>query len=542
MKNILEDFLEALEIKYTRRFANTLYQEHPHKFNMFGLKNMLSMYGVKSMGVCCDNKNLLGLNYPCILHIHNDFVVGLDCDADTITYLNHGKKLVVGHEEFKKTWTGNALVVEESTDAKETDYKEHKREELVSTVKTYSIPLMLIIATFVGIVQNYDIIGGIGIFRIALSFVGVLICSMLLEKQLLGESHYGDIVCSMFNHTDCNSILEGPKAKVFGISWSEIGLGYFMANILLISLYPISSSFIAAMNWVAMLYGIWSIYYQWRVAKSWCMLCIMSQIIIWIMGIMAIFSYNTLFIINVGNYILSCMIFAISIIATHKYAAFHIANNEREHALQQYCSLKANKNVAKLLIESEESYRTTFDDSSIVFGNPKARLRVTILSNPHCTPCARLHKQVERLLNINADEICVQYIFFPFHEQMEDSCRYLVYIYKNSNKGEALHRFSIWYDKERFNHENITKTYIAKIHTQEIEEEVNRHRKWRKKTSIIETPTILINGYKLPKEYELGDFIMFNNMVITEKNILQDINGRSTTPLGAELQTAEETV
>lgn len=70
MKNILEDFLDALEVNYTKQFAITLYQEHPHKYNMFGLKKMLDVYGVKTLGVRVESTELLSLTYPCIIHTH----------------------------------------------------------------------------------------------------------------------------------------------------------------------------------------------------------------------------------------------------------------------------------------------------------------------------------------------------------------------------------------------------------------------------------------------------------------------------------------
>ena len=55
------------------------------------------------------------------------------------------------------------------------------------------------------------------------------------------------------------------------------------------------------------------------------------------------------------------------------------------------------------------------------------------------------------------------------------------------------------------------------------------------------TPTILVNGFELPAEYEIEDLTMIVN-IVKDENILQDINGRSTTPLGAEQLSAEETV
>lgn len=543
MKTILENFLDALDISYTKRFTRNLFEEHPHKNNMYGLKKMLDVYGVNTLGVYVEKKKLSELNFPCILHTHGDFVIGLSCDANTIKFLQHGKETTLTHDVFSKTWTGNALVVQETTNATEPDYKEHQRDELISFVKAYSIPVMLVLAVIIGLVGNWESINIFEIIRILLSCSGIFVCAMLMEKQLYGESRYGDRVCSLFHHADCSSVLDGPMAKVFGISWSEIGLGYFAANILLLVLIPSSSEFVTVINWIAMLYGIWSIYYQWRVAKSWCVLCIIVQTIIWAMGIIAAMPYfTTPFMFSLICSLQSCIVFTISIVAVHQYASACTTEKECVHAVQRYRALKANGDVAKALIEKSEYHETTLSDSSIIFGNPNAKIRLTILSNPHCNPCARMHKRVERLLSMKEKEICVQYIFSSFNETLEDSSRYLIYCYISNHIDEALRKLASWYAKDKFDYERILKNNVEHLHTEEIENEMEKHRNWRNRTSITATPTILVNGHILPKEYVLEDLAMIANINITEKNILQDINGRSTTPLGAESLSAEETV
>lgn len=534
MKTILEYFLDALEIDYTRHFAKALYQEHPHKYNMYGLKRMLDVYGVKTMGVYVNTKDLPELNYPCILHIHGDFVIGLNYKADTVRFLQHGKETTLSYDVFRQTWTGNALVVQETTDAIEPDYKEHRRDELMSMAKTYCIPVMLALAIVIGLVSNFESMGIFEVICILLSCSGIFVCTMLMEKQLYGESRYGDRVCSLFNHTDCNNVLDGPMAKVFGISWSEVGLGYFTANILLLALIPSSSEFVTAVNWIAMLYGIWSIYYQWRVAKSWCVLCMIVQVVIWVMGIAAILWRPEPFVLDITSSLLACIVFVISIITVHQYALNHVAKEERVRAIQQFRALKTNDIVAKVLFENSEYYETTLNDSSIIFGNPKARICVTILSNPHCNPCARMHKRVERLLSMRENDICVQYIFSSFNKELEDSSRYLISCYFDHSEDEAMHKFTLWYTKEKFNYKKNVKEKNAHIHITLVEKEIEKHRMWCEKTSLVATPTVLINGYILPKEYELEDVTMIISNDIIEKNILQDINGRSTTPLGAE--------
>ena len=80
MKNILESFLDALEVRYTKKYADSLYDEHPHRGNMYGLQQMLGVYGIRTLGVYLEEKDLTRLNYPCILHTGNDFAVALDCN------------------------------------------------------------------------------------------------------------------------------------------------------------------------------------------------------------------------------------------------------------------------------------------------------------------------------------------------------------------------------------------------------------------------------------------------------------------------------
>ena len=546
MKNIFEQFLDAIEVPYTRLFAERLYNEHPHRNNMYGLKKMLDVYGVNTVGVRIESKDLSTLNFPCILHTHGDFAIGLDCTDEKITYMLHGKKTEVEHDVFKQTWTGNALVVSETTDAVEPDLKKHEREEILSKAKLYSIPALLVLAFIVGLADNVTT-GSPSFFyvpELLLNIMGIAVCAMLMQKQLFNESKYGDRVCSLFHHADCNSVLDGPKAKVFGISWSEIGQGFFIANTLLMAILPEHFFFIAVINWFAMVYGVWSIYYQWKVAKNWCVLCVLVQVIIWLFGILSICicmsKAETLSFSIVGGCYVS-IAYLVGIMAVHHFASSYSAEKERINAVQRYRALKANTAVAKALIEKQDYYETTLDDSYVLFGNRDAKMRITILSNPHCNPCARMHERVDKLLDSCGDDICVQYIFSSFNEQLEDSSRYLIYCYDINDIQASRKAFTKWFKGEKANHEDITRKYSVQIHNEKVEEELTKHKEWRQRTKLMATPTILVNGFELPAEYEIEDLTMIVN-IVKDKNILQDINGRSTTPLGADWPSAEETV
>ena len=113
MKNILESFLDALEVRYTKRYVRRLYEAHPHRGDMYGLMQMLAVYGVRALGVYMEDKDLLNLSYPCIFHTGNDFVIGLESNGSRIVFWQQGKKKTSTHEAFKSDWTGNVLVAED---------------------------------------------------------------------------------------------------------------------------------------------------------------------------------------------------------------------------------------------------------------------------------------------------------------------------------------------------------------------------------------------------------------------------------------------
>jgi hypothetical protein len=48
MKNTFVAFLELLEVKHTKLFSEQYFNEHPHKYNLYGLSKMLTDYGIEN--------------------------------------------------------------------------------------------------------------------------------------------------------------------------------------------------------------------------------------------------------------------------------------------------------------------------------------------------------------------------------------------------------------------------------------------------------------------------------------------------------------
>ena len=133
---------------------------------------------------------------------------------------------------------------------------------------------------------------------------------------------------------------------------------------------------------------------------------------------------------------------------------------------------------------------------------------IIALSNPHCNPCARLHRRVDALLKAHGGDLCVQYVFMAFSERLEDSCRHLISRYDPNDPAGTLRVYAEWYAGGKDRYEDIVAAQAERLHTPEVEQEVQKHFRWRRANGLASTPTILVNGYLLPREYELEDLAM----------------------------------
>ena len=94
--------------------------------------------------------------------------------------------------------------------------------------------------------------------------------------------------------------------------------------------------------------------------------------------------------------------------------------------------MKANEAVFAALLKQQPYHETNDCHSVIRFGNPDSKLQVTVLSNPYCNPCAKMHKRIEELLKKVNNGISVQYILSSFGEKLKSTNKLIIAACLNS--------------------------------------------------------------------------------------------------------------
>lgn len=518
MNNIFEEFLQELSVPHTTFHTAQRYATHPQRDNMLGLWLLARDYGIQAKGICIEDKNLDYLSIPSILHLSNHFALLTDIDDHMVTCRNNGVISQVERKDIIKSWSGKALVVESTTGACEPNYEQHRRKAIANNfhkliLATTAIVVLILLLGQITISQDWQLVT-CGI----LDLLGAFFSFLLMSKQFHNDNKWGDKACTLFHQKDCKEVLQSNHNKLMGFSWSEIGFSYFLLHYICVCLsvhFPILYPIVIEVGWCAMLYSLWSIYVQARIIRSWCVLCLAVQAVVWMQGISAMISLSESSLSNgISLFSLFCLslfllLLLVIINLVHLINFSRITAADLRAMTYNYQSLKFNGEVIhSLLISTRKIIACEDTRTGIIFGHPDAEIKLTILTNPHCAPCAQLHSQIEELLQRHGDTICVEYVFCSFHESLQPSTRFLIATYQQEGSVTARRIYSEWYTKGRLQADAFIRRHAA-IHWETVESEIemHKHEAWREKYGFYSTPTILLNGSVLPHLYTSRDLL-----------------------------------
>ena len=368
---------------------------------------MLSDYGIQNAATQIEDKenDLFDIKCPFVAHFGGDFVVvekviptqalpqregeteKSGAEAGSVHFIRQGKRLVIPVSLFIKSWSGIVLLVETSHNTIEPDYNEHRKKDLLNIAQKSVLALAGILLLAIAYISPFG--GGAGggslssfswgfSLLLLVNLIGIYICYLLVLKQLHIHSRYADKICTLFSQSDCNNVLESDASKLFGVfGLSEIGLGYFTANIIILLFLPHLFPYIILINILSLPFTVWSVWYQKVKARQWCPLCLIVQGLLWcIFMINCLFGYINLqdfffhFQFSVFSFqlIIVCCIYIIPVFTLNLLLPKLSEGNQVGQLRQEINSIKANDEVFKALLvqqpfmKSENPIRKFFSE------------------------------------------------------------------------------------------------------------------------------------------------------------------------------------
>ncbi len=519
MKNALSLIVQKLlsynGIVYDKKELAFQIQSHPSYPSLHAITGVLDHFNIENIAaeVPTDSQTLQQLPDSFIAQVStdkgNDLVTVKRNPKNAIYTLvsgedNKEKKLSEG--EFLTQFTGIIVAVEKTDDITTTKEESKVKSIALATIAS-AIVIFLLINRETSITSfAYTI----------LSILGVITSYSILKQELGESTAIGNAFCSGTDEKkDCDAVLNSKGAEIIkGHKLSDLSIIYF-SSVLLTSLLSGNLSTLYLISLASLPITIYSIYYQYKVVKSWCLLCLTIVGVLWLQASLAFIGNDPVTLFNSVD-VTTIAVTVLSFVATYLAWSFTKPRAKELSELQKekidFVKFKRNFNLFNSLLVKSPSLNTAIDSpNEIVFGNRDAALEIVTVTNPFCGHCKGVHEIVDEILKKYNDLVKIVIRFNVGIDDLENpGVKVTTTLIDLYNRGQ-IENCKIALDEiySGKNHEKWLEKWNKNDHTTNPIEVLKSEKDWCVANGINFTPEILINGKSYPKEYNRPDLIFF---------------------------------
>lgn len=532
MENVITEFLRYLKIPISKKYINTFLLSHTEYPSLLSISDLFENLGLNYSIHRIDKERIEELEFP--------YLLPLKKTGGSIIEIKNRLDLEKQKANLEY-WNGVVVLVESTNEISNTKHNLiFKKERIKKGVITGIIMGTLILL-------GYSLFSAFSWFSLTwtiTTLAGLLVSYFIFTKDLGVKHSIIEKFCNVGKTVNCDKILKSENSKLFDIiKFSDLVISFFLFQLILLIAISLSINF-SHIIWIIFLAAsiatipiiAYSIYVQYFIEKSWCLLCLLvtfvliSQLVLILNKSMPDIIFESIFNLPVILFPFISFMIILGMIFTIR--------NEIEDSNKIYLlAVKAMriKNSAKVffhLLTQQKEVDVTPLEYEMTIGNPDAAIKIIFASNLYCTPCKEQHEIAKQLVNLFPDKVMVSFRFVNVWKQFNDNIstnQYLIQywlsnIFGKNNEYKLTEKLlGDWYremdiNKFSYNHplpsNNIDEVVIN------IEEIQN---KWANDAIILKTPSIFINGFELPEFYnleDLPDLISELENLLTIRNII----------------------
>lgn len=508
-------FIKALKVPVTRTSALEYLNSHPNEGSLLAYSETLERFKIENVGVKVEKERFEELPVPFIAYLHQYggvFTLVKEVTEHSVKWLDTQKGLLTtSKEDFLSSWNGIALLVETSSYSGEKDYFRKRKNEVFSSLR---IPGAFILVLLVIGIFSFSAFNTASVFNFLyfLKFIGMIVSGLLLVKSIDSKNDLVNKLCNNGSKVNCQSILDSPAAHITPwLSWSDVGFIYFFGSF--ISLVACSYSgdldTFLTFQWLfsvgSIFFSTYSLWYQGIKSKMWCTLClgIVSVFLLEIVSIIFLSSFSPVIELKGLVYVLGGFMVPVIFLLLFKQPFARAL--EREVLIKKLNKIYTNPAYFKALMENQPFMPTVPENMpTVFFGNPDAENTITIVSNPLCSPCARMHRRLEELVNENANIKC-QVIFLSGEN---DVGGHFVRKLLSLPKDIQFEAMSMWFNRNDKNFEVWNEVYKKYPEEEYSYHNQKTHNSWVNYAEVSGTPTLFINGKKKSNDLNISELLV----------------------------------
>jgi uncharacterized membrane protein len=518
---VTQHFLKKSEVLFTKRSVKGKLENNPYYPSLFSISHLLAQYNIENRALEVDKAKLNELPIPFfaffkIDHGEKDFITVTSTSGKKVHYFD-GQEKVLPKEEFLLRWSGVVLLAQPNEKSREKDYKKNRSNENKKGFSRLAISvgfLFLLVYSVRVILKGIEFQSS-SFLLLVYMFSGLITSVLLLIHEIDGENVFIKNICTGGEKTNCSAVLNSKGSKIWGISWSEVGFFYFSAMVLYLLLPGMSfeekRSIITYTLLFSSVYIPFSILYQLFAVKQWCRLCLIIQLIL-LTGLAWVAVAGNFQLTVTFNGLLSASI-AIALPVSIWYALkpILIKAQSSDKFSAAYKRLYSHPEVFKVVVAGEPMAPNGWENlGGIEKGNPNAENVILKICSPSCGHCNKAHKLFNELL-VEHDNLKIITLYHVYHEtnifeKLELPVRHFLAMKALGKDTDLQNAMDYWYLTPDRTYEELKRLYPVPEEILEQQfEKIKAMSDWCTEAEISYTPTVYLNGHKLPSTFQLTD-------------------------------------
>ena len=500
---VVHAWLDACSMRANKNYVREEITTHPDYPSLLSVIDLLEAGGMAYRAIHSDPSYIHDFNYPLLAHIKKPGEERLHLLSDVTEW--DKQKEVTSH------WSGIVVYAEKGahwSNEENSAYNRKEKRELLTGLcfALAGIGLLILSASH----STHLLTSLFGL----LSLLG-LVCSIFILGAELGfQNPVVKQVCGAVSAGGCEKVLKSRYAKGFaGISPADAAVLYFSAQFaffLWACFERIDLRSLFFLAFAGMAVAILSILVQAFKLKQWCALCISIAGVLILQGAIAFRAIAGTKTLVFDEYLSPAILLALVVIcALILFPVKQLISSNIAYKLK-LAELKKWKLDADLFVMQWQQQQKTDDtvwDKDLLIGDPLAPVLITVACNPYCGPCSKEHKQLEELLDRAGDKVKVQ-LRLTFDPDAADDRRavaaraILQRANTARNNSELRKMLADWFDWMDYGKWAGKWQPDSKA---DVSRQMKLHSNWIETNKISYTPTVFINGKRLPGKYSLSD-------------------------------------
>ena len=500
---VVHSWLDACGVRTNKHYLREEITTHPDYPSLLSVIDLLDAGGMAYRAIHSDPSYIHDFNYPLLAHIKKPGEERLHLLSDVAEWSK--QKEITAH------WSGIVVYAEKGAHWSNNENDAYNRRERQNRLTGLGFALAGVGLMILSASHSTHVL--IWLFGL-LSLLG-LVCSLFVLGAELGfQNPVMKQVCGAVSAGGCEKVLKSRYAKGFaGISPADAAILYFSAQyaFFLWACFEgvdLRSLFFLAFAGMAM--AVLSVLVQAFQLKQWCALCLAIAGVLLLQGGIALPAFTGSKALVSGGYLPPMIFLALVVISS--LILFPVKQLIRSNVAYKLklAELKKWKLDADLFVMQWQQQQKTDDtiwDKDLLIGDPLAPVLITVACNPYCGPCSKEHKQLEDLLERAGDKVKVQ-LRLTFDAEAGDdrravAARAILQRAKMArNNAELRQLLADWF--EWMDYGKWAEKWRPDS-TADVSRQMKLHSNWIEASKISYTPTVFLNGKRLPGKYSLSD-------------------------------------